>query len=348
MKFIDFSSDQSRRVVVDKEKGQYLGHPTTVMLADQRTIYAVYPKGHAIGELVLKRSDDGGLTWSERLPTPENWRTSISCPTIHRLIDRQGKSRLIILSGNEGNLTVPVRQAISEDEGKNWTPLTPIGAPGYSSVVTGSSMIRLKNGDYMALQHYEYGNNEKLDLYKMITSNGGLDWSEPEQITNFPEAKLCEPGGLRSPDGNQIAVIIRDNSRRHNSMVIFSDNEGSTWSAPRELPDELTGDRHVARYAPDGRLFITFRDILTNSPTCGDWVAWVGTYQDILEGRPGQYRIRLMVNDGNPERRWDCGYPGLEILPDGTFVTTSYGHWEKGVPPYIVTIRLKIEELDVQ
>ena len=51
---------------------------------------AVYPKGHGRGAIVMKRSTDGGLTWSDRLPTPENWATSKETPTIHRVVDPQG------------------------------------------------------------------------------------------------------------------------------------------------------------------------------------------------------------------------------------------------------------------
>jgi hypothetical protein len=43
---------------------------------------------------------------------------------------------------------------------------------------------------------------------------------------------------------------------------------------------------------------------------------------------------------------WDCGYPGVEALPDGTFVTTTYGHWTPGESPYIVSVRFNLEELD--
>ena len=104
--------------------------------------------------------------------------------------------------------------------------------------------------------------------------------------------------------------------------MIFSADEGRTWTAPRELPLALTGDRHTAKYAPDGRLFISFRDTAKGSPTQGDGVARVGTYADIVEGRPGQYRIRLMDN----KDAWDCAYPGVEALPGGAIVTTTYGH----------------------
>jgi hypothetical protein len=139
-------------------------------------------------------------------------------------------------------------------------------------------------------------------------------------------------------------MLLRENSRRYNSFVSFSDDEGSTWSEPRELPAALTGDRHVGRYAPDGRLFITFRDTTPISPTKGDWVAWVGIYEDIVEGREGQYRVRLMDNTKDA----DCAYPGLEFLPDGTFVTTTYGHWTKGESPYIVSVRFQMAELDAR
>ena len=42
----------------------------------------------------------------------------------------------------------------------------------------------------------------------------------------------------------------------------------------------------------------------------------------------------------------DCAYPGVEVLPDGTFVATTYGHWTPNEKPYIVCIRLKLSELD--
>ena len=42
----------------------------------------------------------------------------------------------------------------------------------------------------------------------------------------------------------------------------------------------------------------------------------------------------------------DCAYPGLELLPDGTFVTTTYGHWTKGEMPFIVSVRFTMKELD--
>ena len=96
---IDLDQEVSMQTVVDREKGQYLGHVTTAMLEDGKTIFAVYPKGHGKGAIVMKRSGDGGRTWSDRLPTPESWATSTEVPTLYRTVDRDGKRRFIMFSG---------------------------------------------------------------------------------------------------------------------------------------------------------------------------------------------------------------------------------------------------------
>jgi hypothetical protein len=147
---------------------------------------------------------------------------------------------------------------------------------------------------------------------------------------------------VRSPDGRTLALLLRENRRRAESHVMSTTDEGATWSTPRPVARELTGDRHTAQYAPDGRLVVTFRDMAANSATAGDWVAWVGRFDDLLSGAPGQYRVRLADNTD----RWDSSYPGLEVLHDGTFVGTTYGHWAEGQPPYIVSTRFSVTELD--
>jgi len=340
---IDLTHETFRQTVVDREAGLYLGHPTTVLLDDEKTIIAVYPKGHGRGEIVMKKSQDGGYTWSERLPVPDNWSTSLEVPTIYPIVDEHGIRRLIMFSG-----LYPIRMAVSEDSGETWSPLEPIG--DFGGVVTMASLDCLANGDYMALFHddgrFLRGANVRTEfqVYKTLSHDDGLTWDEPIVIATHPHAHLCEPGLVRSPDGTQIAVLLRENSRQYNSFVIFSEDEGETWSKPQELPGALTGDRHVACYAPDGRLVLSFRDTTHKSPTYGDWVMWVGTYEDIAAGREGQYRVRLLENHHDA----DCAYPALELLPDGTFVVTTYGHWTPGKAPYIVAIHLRLSEIDAR
>jgi len=96
---VDLADQKECQVIVDREPGQYLGHPSTMLLEDGKTLLAVYPKGHGKGALVLKRSSDGGRTWSQRLPTPKSWGTSLETPTLYRVVDPKGVKRLILFSG---------------------------------------------------------------------------------------------------------------------------------------------------------------------------------------------------------------------------------------------------------
>jgi hypothetical protein len=144
-------------------------------------------------------------------------------------------------------------------------------------------------------------------------------------------------------------MLLRENARNYNSQIMFSRDEGKTWTAPRPLPGSLCGDRHQGIYLPDGRLLIQFRDNTPKnrlgnvySPTEVDWVGWVGTYKDLKEGSEGAYRVRFKDN----KKDWDTTYPAAEILPDGTLVCTTYGHWEKNEPAYILSFSFKVKVLD--
>lgn len=342
---IDLAGQAGRQVIVDREP-EYLGHPTTALLEDGRTVIAVYPRGHGASPIVMKMSRDGGLTWGDRLPVPENWATSKETPTIHRLTGPAGEKRLVLFSG-----LYPARLSVFRDDGRAWTPLEPMGDWGGIVVMSSVVPLRTGRGRDMAMFHddgrfFRAGGSAVkpplFTLYKTFSKDGGLTWSRPEKVYESREIQLCEPGVLRSPDGPELAALLRENSRTRNSFVIFSRDEGRTWSAPRELPGALTGDRHVGKYAPDGRLLVSFRDTTLESPTRGDWVAWVGRYEDIVRGREGQYGIRLAHNTKGA----DCAYPGVEVLPDGTFLLTTYGHWAKGEPPYIISVRFKLDEID--
>ncbi len=381
---IDLDSESERQVVIDREPGQYLGHPSTVLLDDGKTIFCAYPKGHGKGGIVLKKSMDGGLTWSDRLPVPASWASSLEVPTLHPVIDPAGKKRVIMFSG-----LYPARMAVSDDDCETWSELKPLG--DWGGIVVMGDLVSLDygrgsgKGHYLAMFHDDQryfthqgrprsqqewadAGLQKFTLYQTFSFDGGLTWTYPDPVFASRMVHLCEPGLIRSPDGKQIAALLRENSRRMNSHIIFSNDNGKTWTVPRPLPNALSGDRHQAIYAPDGRLVISFRDnspayskyrqlkkACTNcddellhlqagplSPTFGDWAAWVGTYQDLQEGKEGQYRIRLKDN----KRGSDCAYPALELLPDGTIVAITYGHWEEGESPYILGVRFKLEELD--
>ena len=266
---VDVSDEVERQVIVEKLPGVYLGHPDTVLLPDGKTMYCVYPPRHAGDGVFIKKSDDAGLTWSGRLEVPENWKTGKDVPTIHRIVGPDGVARLIQMSGGGHQAS----QAVSIDEGATWTPLKLNGLrclspPNRVLPISGNRQLIL----YDVRRKRDRPNDST--IAQAVSADGGLTWKERVH-PQHPDALPVEPGVIVSPDERQIAVLMREESRAYNSMLMTSDDEGATWSPYREASSAVTGDRHNLRYAPDGRLVAVFRDTAPASPAKGHFVAWV-------------------------------------------------------------------------
>jgi len=94
---IDISHETERHVIVARGTEEcYKGHPTTLLMPDGRTMFCVYPLGHGRPAAVLRRSDDGGLSWTDPLPVPENWKTANNCPALFRFVGPDAVERLFV------------------------------------------------------------------------------------------------------------------------------------------------------------------------------------------------------------------------------------------------------------
>ena len=362
MKILDLSQETNRQVFIARgTPEEYHAHPTTAMLADNRTIIAVWNLGHGGHAGPMARSEDGGLTWRRVDDTlPPNYSNFKNCPSLYRIADQQGKERLWIfaartLTDKESPRDVPGRyqgympRVMSEDDGRTWRELPPLGDRiamdnPFRNVMTFSSIVRLKDGSSLGLFHRGDGLGEggTLQVLQSTTRDGGFTWSQPVIVADghaIAPKLPCEPYVFRSPDGDELCCIMRENKRTGTSLVMFSRDEGKTWSKPVDTPWGLTGDRHHGIRLPDGRLVIVFRNSAPLAPS--HFIAWIGTYNDIKHARPGQYRVSLL-------RTFKDGfYPGLHQLPDGTIVATTYTTYGKDDGGCsIVSVRFTIDEVD--
>lgn len=335
--WIDLSGEKERQTILSAgTETLYNGHPTTVMLADHRTLFCTWTYGHGGRTGFLARSNDTGKTW-EFLSIPADWANTGNCPSIYRLTDPKGIERLMLFTAYP-----EMSQTYSEDLGKTWSPVRSLRKP---CVMAFTSVIRLKNGSYLGMYHRGKNDEDRppLTLWQARSDDGGLTWGPSEKVGEIEGRYPCEPCVFRSPDGNRLVCVARDNSRKGTSLLMFSDDEGNSWSPLRDTPWGLTGDRHIIKYLPDGRLIAVFRDMAPASPTKGHFVAWIGHYADLINGTSGQYRVKLLHSFAG----WDCGYPGLEILPDGTVIAITYIQIHPGKEKHsIVEIRFKPEETD--
>jgi hypothetical protein len=341
---VDLSSDAGRQVVVAQgTESVYQGHPTTLLLPDGKSLLAVWTLGHGGTCGPMKRSDDGGRSWSDLLPTPPNWTAARNCPALYRLTDPKGVTRVFVFAGRgpDGSMA----QAHSTDDGKTWTPMT---GNGLTCVMPFCTIMPVDGGQRLiGLSNTRRPGETKDKTSNVITqsesTDGGLTWSAWRIILDLGDLKPCEPALLRSPDGKQLLCLLRENNRKAGSHFLTSDDEGRTWSREKPLPPGLWGDRHMPHYSADGRLVVCFRDMGPDKTTHGHFVAWVGRYEDIIAGREGAYKIKLLHSNAGS----DCGYSGLELLPDGTFVATTYIKYRTGAEKQsVVSTRFALAETD--
>ncbi len=379
--------------VVDNSR-DYMAHPDSVLLKNGN-ILTMYPAGHGKGAVQNKISTDGGASWSEQLDnTPASWEKSLETPTVYRLEFSDGTpDKLIMISANPKwpDMETPggFHCSISEDEGATWSeferfydneseyPVIPI--------VAMASLTRLKENGVFVDKWMGFFHDSEFYNYKTILTfdeNGNMQWSKPEKyFAQYRDIELssnmCEVEVIRSDKGtgDELCLISRSNSKKINSLISFSQDEGKTWSEPVEAPAALNGERHKADYTSDGRLFITFRSIergrkafrYSEAGNKKGWIsegliAWVGTYEDLKNGTEGQYRIKIahIYTDEQTEPEYyaeaDTGYCGNVVLPDDTIVTCSYGKYspdekttdsDELLKTYICSKRINLKDTDV-
>ena len=135
-----FPKTPERHVIVAAGTEEvYQGHPTTLLMPDGKTLFAVWSINHGGPAGPMARSDDGGLTWT-RLDDqlPAGFRQHRNCPSIYRMVDPDGHERLWVFSAQPN-----MPRIVSDDGGKTWQEMEPLGFP---CVMTFSSVIRLQDG----------------------------------------------------------------------------------------------------------------------------------------------------------------------------------------------------------
>jgi len=357
---VDISGDAARQVViVEGSKDRYEGHPTTLLADDGKTVFCVWTTGHGGPCGQMARSDDAGLTWTRldaSLP-PVYGRTHRNCPVLQKAHLPNGKTRYFVFSAKASEGT-GLGILVSDDFGKTWyeSPCQ----PHLSAGMPPTGFMELKDGTLALFGQMFKDKGQAKDrptddqaVWMSVSTDGGLTWGPARAVAAAESRNLCEPCCLRSPDGASLALVMRENRHKGRSMICFSQDEGKTWSKPVDTPWALTGDRHEGVMLPDGRYVIAFRDQAVGSETRGQFMAWVGTWDDLEKGRPGQYRIHLLHHHGLPGK-WpgspiDTGYPGVELLPDGTILCTTYTrHFDDDRQSSVVMTRFRIAETDLR
>ncbi|MGN0852280.1 MAG: sialidase family protein [Kiritimatiellia bacterium] len=354
---VDISDRAEIQTVIARgTQTRYEGHPTTVMTADGRVI-AVWctPHGGSCGPAA--ESADGGRTWT-RIDGrfPKAYARHVNCPSAYRLVGPDGKARIWVWSQvkllpdakncwDRRSRGEPMPSVMSEDEGRIWREMPALG-PKFRCIMAFASIVRLADGSYLGMFHVGPAGRDRspLSVWQSVTRDGGFTWSDPVCVGKVEGKDPCEPYVFRSPDGGELCCLMRENTHKGRSLMMFSRDEGRTWSTPEDTPWALTGDRHQGVRLADGREVIVFRDRAPQSPTHGHFVGWVGPYAAIRSQDPaGTFRIKILHNHAG----CDCGYPGIHLLADGSVLATTYVKYRAGEEKQsVVCARFRIDEIE--
>ena len=327
----DISGGRARHVVIAQGTPEtYNGHATLVRTKSGRMI-AVWTINHGGTCGPAAESLDGGKTWTRidgRFPA--EWKNTRNCPAIFALEGKDGKERLFVFAVGRmdkiNNRGVEMRHCVSEDDGLTWRML-PNAIP-VTCVMPLTTVIRCADGSYLGMYNDRWPEFRKKwnRVYQIRSTDGGFTWSAPgELVAESEKMNLCEPFLLRSDDGKELCAILRDNCRDAFSKMVFSRDEGKTWTAPVDTAPALSGHRHAGVKDSTGRWTIVSRNYEPNAPYKFNYCAWRGTYADIVNRRRGE-TVKLL----HSYAKGDCGYGACVLMPDDTVFALTYIKYNPG------------------
>lgn len=340
-------------LILDRDPNRSFHTISTVLLPRDNTLVTTYSDRG--GETFWRSSPDLGLRWTPRRPTPKpSGMTGRSAGSLFYHKGKRSDHVVWLRDGRPGFhmhlLPVSHRDGIM---GQTWQAASSWGTRGNLPVVdAGAGLVALpQSGFFRMVAHDGVGRGLTSLMPMGDQMKGGaapFSWSAPERFQPAAGLGHATPCVIPSPDGKRLALIQA--SKTGLARICYSGNGGQTFTPSVPLPPSLQGTHHVAAMDPQSkRLLVVFFD-RSKGPfvrESGDWIGWVGTFDDLLRGREGKYRVRLLKHWGGP----GSGRSGVVVCSErgrdrGLFVVNGAGTWMPGEPPYVVQYRFKLGELD--
>ncbi len=194
-------------------------------------------------DVVLRRSSDGGKTWSSMQVVADAGSDTFGNPT--PVVDGKTGAILLLLTRNPGAVaerdvgvtdrTVWLTQ--SKDEGATWSPPAEITAqvkrPDWTWYATGpGNGIQLRSGRLVIPCDHNVGRTERYS-HVIYSDDHGATW----QIGGVAEEKTNESAVVELPSG-ELVLNMRSYHGRNRRAVQRSRDGGLTWS-PLQFDDAL-------------------------------------------------------------------------------------------------------------
>ena len=233
-------------------EGNYHTHRIPAVVRTKRGTLLAFCEGRRGGagdsgdiDLLLKRSFDGGGTWSETTVVADLGTDTIGNPA--PVVDRRDGAIHLLLTRNPGSVredqiidrttsaTRTVWTTVSRDEGGTWTQPRDITAdvkrPEWTWYATGPcNGIQLRSGRLL-IPCDHVTPDRKMWSHAIYSDDRGMTW----RIGGIAGPECNESTAAQLPDGT-VLLNMRSYRGNHRRLVSRSRDGGLTWTAPQ--PDE--------------------------------------------------------------------------------------------------------------
>ena len=228
----------------------------------------------------------------------------------------------------------------SVDRGCSWGPMGEELTlfDGWTEPNTSGSMIQLSDGQWMIPV---YGSATSMGVinpssaakdgsksYSTVafSQDGGKTWPNTCIVAQHPAINFHELAVTQVEEGHLLAVV-RTQDPPYTSYQSDSDDEGRTWSTPKPLP--FCGQTPSLIQLPSGTILCAYRD--RDPDKLG--VSLSVTYD---QGISWEFGGQLYAGAD-----WNCGYPGLVLLPDGDVFCVYYSCYDEWGNSEVHGLRLR-------
>jgi hypothetical protein len=285
-----------------RNEGRFTKNPDIIELPSGRLVlvYSDTERHWSLEDqhLVLLVSDDQGKTWRKHgVVDSHDMRKGeerLVTPRLSRLKD----GRLIVLIDQDdwGHFHEDQPPGImcywSSDDGATWTKPELLPVKGFEP----DRVLDLPDGSLGFGAHLMRGESQEFANVLYCSVDGGKTWTERATMAHDGYHRFCE-GGIVILEGGELACVLRENHvGGMPSFVVFSKDNGHTWSAPQSLP--FSFHRPYAKQLADGRVLVTGRNTLGSLGTFG----WVGDLHEAAGryeagGPPARFTAALDANE---------------------------------------------------
>ena len=275
------------------------------------------------GAIVMRRSSDGGRTWSE--PRTVFALPGWDCSGGNRIAQLPDQSLLMFVFQARWCQTSagpPEREAHvfpmrSIDGGRTWSRYGPELQlfSGWNETYAHGNILILSNGRWLLPVHGADHLGGTTYSAVAFSTDDGLTWDKHANVAMAEDINFYETDIIRL-DGGRLLAVIRTLDEPFAAYQSQSADEGYTWTAPRP----------TGFYGETPRLFRLRADTLLCAYRDRD-PARLGISYSVSkdDGETWQFGGQLYQ-----ARDWNCGYPDLVRLPGGEIFCVFYTEYNAG------------------